>query len=1400
MIDNKIFTGGMDTDLDERLIKADDYRYALNIRNISGNEGQVGVIQNVKGNTPITISLPSGANKVLGSVVDYDSNSAYFFVYNSNNDHSIYRYDSIVGGITNLITSEYLEFIKHNPIVGTIIENTLYFTDGFHEPKKINITRALDGEYSGITSTQFLEVIQYPPIAAPTAVYVNNSKLKSNLIKNKFFQFRYRYYYIDGEISAWSPISESMLNIHLMDLELSNDEQYNAINITVNSGKSIVKKIEIAVRNSAVNDFNSEIILDKEQDSIDDNVSYVYQFKNNRIVTFLNTNDLDKLYDDVPKSARAIGSTSDNRLLFGDVTMGFDNIKPQYSIVPSYQSDTALYTDSSSTYGVTTFIGSSSSVTQTNGSALSTSTYYAEILHSASVDFSSMPSSIPNKARFELVVNYKLTTPISDDGSTATGHSYISSKNYSLNIFNDSGSAISKNDFLNDIVDAFTNAQSTGNANFGTVSASATLSNSTITFKVTHIGDADTNVTLSGNITTHSVTFSLIQIAENIMYGSSFKGGSEYNFGVVYFDRANRASYVQLSDNNAVYFDATHERPWEKRGRAYANWYLYNTPPSWATHYQWVYAPKNDTANFQYMMVDQVGLPSNNNDTTSLYLDVTSWYNKITEFSTQSGLNFSWLTRGNMVRVYMFEAGAHGNTPGSHTLTAQPILFELLDLHFASSTSSDVQTFSDGVFLKVDPLHTVAGFTRADYSKFEHAIIEVYSIEREDPEVQVYYEIGQKYDIGNAHGSTRYHKGDSVNQSAVESSLVLDSNILYFDVDGKLRMNYDASSSAVKSSLNAITVGQVVKFLNSSSNVLGYALVEQTHSSYNFIQLDVKYDSTIHNTSTISTAKKITPATGKFENGDIYWRERKFVITNDNGATAGIHSEFVEDKYQNDQYGEDSRNLGRAHINSKFARQLRKKNTIVYSDIYSRDDNFNGLSVFYTTNKKELKESLGAITYISDFGDVLFVLQENGTSLIQMRKQVLTTASGNSIVALSGDVLSEPQYMNDLCGLQHPSLFLDSEDNKYWIDLRRKSIFRLKGNQAEPISAYGMRNFFNEKIGNYEKYSMAMSSILGYDQQHGEVLSTFKSLTKASTASVTLSDETEHTLSFVSFLVENHNGLDAGWEIPMRFISGVGKSTYNLNDVCSIGYIELDNQLTYGNSSVNISLFVDTDVVGGLTLTRSTVISKGTLQNFSETAPSINTYSLSTSTDTGVTLCFNVGTSKWTSYYSFVPEMYVGINNAFLSFVNGAPWLHNVNSTYNSYYGSTYNTQLHSIFNKNQSEVSFYKYLNLKGNSAWDISYSTDYNTGSLNKDAVCVGASGSDRLTCELNGGVFVSDFREIDGYYYADFRRDGSNGIEGDKPKGYYVKLEMDNDSTSLIKLFSMGVSSDVLLPIES
>ena len=76
------FTGGkMNKDVDERLVPNGEYRDAMNIQVSTSESSEVGTVQNILGNT--SISMPSAlavGSVCVGSVADEKNDALYWFV------------------------------------------------------------------------------------------------------------------------------------------------------------------------------------------------------------------------------------------------------------------------------------------------------------------------------------------------------------------------------------------------------------------------------------------------------------------------------------------------------------------------------------------------------------------------------------------------------------------------------------------------------------------------------------------------------------------------------------------------------------------------------------------------------------------------------------------------------------------------------------------------------------------------------------------------------------------------------------------------------------------------------------------------------------------------------------------------------------------------------------------------------------------------------------------------------------------------------------------------------------------------------------------------------------------------------------------------------------------------
>ncbi len=103
------------------------------------------------------------------------------------------------------------------------------------------------------------------------------------------------------------------------------------------------------------------------------------------------------------------------------------------------------------------------------------------------------------------------------------------------------------------------------------------------------------------------VAFSLRSITVDPSRYSTFKSGATHSFGLVYYDAYGRSSFVNISDNTDVYVKTIAERNIEEGSYddliAHIGWQINHAPPSWATHYAWVYAGNDRTDNFFWLPI-----------------------------------------------------------------------------------------------------------------------------------------------------------------------------------------------------------------------------------------------------------------------------------------------------------------------------------------------------------------------------------------------------------------------------------------------------------------------------------------------------------------------------------------------------------------------------------------------------------------------------------------------------------------------------------------------------------------------------------------------------------------------------------------------------------------------------
>jgi hypothetical protein len=99
------------------------------------------------------------------------------------------------------------------------------------------------------------------------------------------------------------------------------------------------------------------------------------------------------------------------------------------------------------------------------------------------------------------------------------------------------------------------------------------------------------------------------------------------------------------------------------------------------------------------------------------------------------------------------------------------------------------------------------------------------------------------------------------------------------------------------------------------------------------------------------------------------------------------------------------------------------------------------------------------------------------------------------------------------------------------------------------------------------------------------------------------------------------------------------------------------------------------------------------------------------------TLTYSENVAGWVSFYSFIPEMMVGMNSYFYTFKNGELYRHNSNEDRNTFYGSFTPTSITSVFNPDVAMVKNFKTISIDGDDSWSCNVITDLGNGFIDSD-----------------------------------------------------------------------------------
>jgi hypothetical protein len=325
----------------------------------STENSEVGVITNTNGNiwltklaytdgTPLSINA-----RCIGAAQDSARETIYWFVHDPSFTTTVLgpnpteKLDLILSYnvLTDILTYHIVSIndgddvnttLNFNPsylITGVnIIEDLLFWTDDYNAPRFINIKKNYANPLADIDqfSGESILVIKRPPLESPTIKLITTSG-QENYLQDRFICFAYRYEYENGEYSAtsqWSDIAFISNPFQFNISSMLNEGMTNFCNtaiISYNSGGPLVVGIDLLFKQSNNNIIKIIEKVNKAAAGLADNQIYQLSFNNSKIFTILNESEILRLYDNVPRFAKA-QTIMGNRLMYGNYVEGYNLI------------------------------------------------------------------------------------------------------------------------------------------------------------------------------------------------------------------------------------------------------------------------------------------------------------------------------------------------------------------------------------------------------------------------------------------------------------------------------------------------------------------------------------------------------------------------------------------------------------------------------------------------------------------------------------------------------------------------------------------------------------------------------------------------------------------------------------------------------------------------------------------------------------------------------------------------------------------------------------------------------------------------------------------------------------------------------------------------------------------
>lgn len=305
----------------------------------------------------------------------------------------------------------------------------------------------------------------------------------------------------------------------------------------------------------------------------------------------------------------------------------------------------------------------------------------------------------------------------------------------------------------------------------------------------------------------------------------------------------------------------------------------------------------------------------------------------------------------------------------------------------------------------------------------------------------------------------------------------------------------------------------------------------------------------------------------------------------DIGDVDGVAWHVEESRIKGDFNGKSTDYGARAYTTDNEYGIRRRPNAMIYSGVYNSKTKTNN------TNQFSIAESItravdiasGSIQHLHAEDGNLNIFQQHRVSRALIDKDAVYTAEGLGLTTTGVQVIGQVvPYVGKYGISDNPESFAYFGSRKYFVDRQRGAVMRLSQNGLEPISKYGMNDFFRDNLKKLRARTSSGDSEKGkvfgmYDERHGEyIISLQRSNITGGKKTGSNSPSTSANNGFLTLgFSETSNGWVSFYSYKPTFGFSMMNEFYTFNaDKLYVHYAENGNYNNFYESTYNDPSYV----------------------------------------------------------------------------------------------------------------------------------------------------------------------------------------------------------------------------------